>query len=144
MRNNKALSKGRDWSVWIDTIETLFTVTSVPDRNNVVGIDLFGLIRLKLKDTLASALKDIFVGIDLFGLIRLKQPYRFNIFRQFHSRDWSVWIDTIETSCLRSYVLTGLLVGIDTIETAKHSSVFMAHFVKVGIDLSGLIRLKRF
>ena len=64
------------------------------------------------------------VGIDLFGLIRLKPKYllTFSI-RTFQSRDWSVWIDTIET--LENLFPTMLLsisrdwsVWIDTIETS--------------------------
>ena len=41
-------------------------------QNNIVGIDLFGLIRLKLRTLTVDRNDSLKVGIDLFGLIRLK------------------------------------------------------------------------
>ena len=64
----------RDWSVWIDTIEThLFD--SFWKFSYIVGIDLFGLIRLKPCNTGMYISDPSAVGIDLFGLIRLKRKY---------------------------------------------------------------------
>ena len=64
----------RDWSVWIDTIETTQHVA------------------------LTAAFHEP-VGIDLPELIRLKQGYEPHIWGYDAScRDWSAWIDTIETS----------------------------------------------
>ena len=63
----------RDWSVWIDTIETTQHVA------------------------LTAAFHEP-VGIDLPELIRLKQGYEPHIWGYDAScRDWSAWIDTIET-----------------------------------------------
>ena len=113
----------RDWSVWIDTIETLVTVASVPAKNPTVGIDLFGLIRLKPR--LISA-----------------------VFEEFTTcRDWSVWIDTIETMHWLKLLKNSIFsrrdwsVWIDTIETlVNHTNPIQCRLV--GIDLFGLIRLK--
>ena len=45
------------------------------DKPNFVGIDLFGLIRLKLLQSKKLDLLEHNVGIDLFGLIRLKLEF---------------------------------------------------------------------
>ncbi len=70
---------GRDWSVWIDTIETSIPWMSKPNIN-AVGIDLSGLIRLKR--------------------VRVEDVY------SRHRRDWSVLIDTIETKLFKSLSLS--------------------------------------
>ena len=140
-------SKCRDWSAWIDTIET-----SIKDVNKViveitVGIDLPELIRLKPKEPQSWSHNRVQVGIDLPELIRLKL-YRWfktwlprqmsgliclnwydwnfvllcNKIKNHYRRDWSAWIDTIETT----------------------TSVTMSSKSKsVGIDLPELIRLKQ-
>ena len=111
----------RDWSVWIDTIETLVhrhsqTVPFPPsglscldwyDWNYwnfsqysgswLVGIDLFGLIRLKRHLWRICQVVFVEVGIDLSELIRLKLKLCLIEFATANGRDWSVWIDTIET-----------------------------------------------
>ena len=146
--NHQALIYSRDWSVWIDTIETPKTIGNHL-CHRVVGIDLFGLIRLKHGRSSSSFSVRTLVGIDLFGLIRLKLAFlRISFTWVGKRRDWSVWIDTIETK--RSYAQQWYCmecrdwsVWIDTIETTCHakSEVF---YDAVGIDLFGLIRLKPF
>ena len=111
-----------------------------------VGIVLFGLIRLKRDYPANASIRTINVGIDLSGLIRLKLEilfcrslyftesglicldwYNWNgisfcrIITSCWGRDWSIWIDTIETI---------------------HGPFSPPHFLLVGIDLSRLIRLK--
>ena len=91
-------------------------------REGSVGIDLFGLIRLK--PSVIVIVKTIIVcevGIDLFGLIRLKPLAAGVSTLSLICRDWSVLIDTIET----------IVIG----------SALVLMWV-VGIDLFGLIRLK--
>ena len=61
----------RDWSVWIDTIETWLPGTA-SKRTTIVGIDLSGLIRLKRHKFSSNVNTSLHVGIDLSGLIRLK------------------------------------------------------------------------
>ena len=87
----------RDWSVWIDTIET---GTSYETR--VVPVLMSGLICLDWYDwnaviAIIIYLWEIQVGIDLSGLIRLKLYETLSPTAGVKSRDWSVWIDTIET-----------------------------------------------
>ena len=96
-KHNHVIVSGRDWSVWIDTIETLMYL-QMSFVDHFVGIDLFGLIRLKLTSMVIHHFNLTIVGIDLFGLIRLKPTlYKYREWGK-KSRDWSVWIDTIETS----------------------------------------------
>ena len=52
-----------------------------------VGIDLFGLIRLKLQINLYPAAVPAVVGIDLFGFIRLKHHIEFC--QPVDTGDWS-------------------------------------------------------
>ena len=93
----RALLSCRDWSAWIDTIET-----NIPRRTIEVTIR---------------------VGIDLHELIRLKQIRWWPGVLLFYSRDWSAWIDTIETSSVeiefksRSVSSRDWSAWIDTIET---------------------------
>ena len=66
------LCPGRDWSAWIDTIETSWWFLHWPSENEV--------------------------GIDLPELIRLKHAcFNYWTIRLNRCRDWSAWIDTIET-----------------------------------------------
>ena len=80
-------SSSRDWSAWIDTIETLHEV-----------LHHEGLVH---------------VGIDLPELIRLKQGSQLPPLLCLTCRDWSAWIDTIETlttvSLVRLSVRSGLI-----------------------------------
>ena len=138
----------RDWSVWIDTIETLHLLNwcilwcirsglicldwydwnaFLLDCNNVSFVTKSGLIcldwydwnwvlqenRIALQAVSGLICLDWYdwnnnetdhtnpslyiVGIDLFGLIRLKRSGSFCLQTRDYSRDWSVWIDTIET-----------------------------------------------
>ena len=110
------------------------------------------------------------VGIELFGLIRLKLLEFLPILRFLTCRDWSVWIDTIETTSvtdLPSRIRWGRdwSVWIDTIETqtvpdwvrhSQWSGLICLDWYDwnipinkeldcvpfVGFDLFGLIRLK--
>ena len=84
----------RDWSAWIDTIET----------------SLLSFIFTKYLP----------VGIDLPELIRLKRnPLRIGK-HHVNSRDWSVWIDTIETFLLFLFNFFYFnLVGIDLPELIR-------------------------
>ena len=136
---------GRDWSVWIDTIETVPHKNAVIDAGNV-GIDLSGLIRLKqfylyglLRTTFVSGL----ICLDWYDWNEAKLP---TYWGKYPRRDWSVWIDTIETDfgdcCISSSKKSrDWSVWIDTIETSK-LVLFSTTDTQVGIDLSGLIRLK--
>ena len=49
----------------------------------IVGIDLFGLIRLKHGGMGSSLWEEVEVGIDLFGLIRLKLISEVDSFAEF-------------------------------------------------------------
>ena len=116
-------SSRRDWSAWIDTIETSSSVMLqiMPfnssglicmnwydwnDREylswetgvNTVGIDLHELIRLKPCCHDLPIVILIAVGIDLHELIRLKHSLVMTCLADLYpGRDWSAWIDTIET-----------------------------------------------
>ena len=90
------LKLGRDWSAWIDTIETRdsglqFTIVCM------VGIDLPELIRLKqMFNKMSPKVK------QMSGLICLNwYDWNYTGFNytsiRLCSRDWSAWIDTIET-----------------------------------------------
>ena len=113
--------KSRDWSVWIDTIETSAASNlelHVSSMSGLICLDWYdwnGSAHLNPTTTLPQ------VGIDLFGLIRLKHRKPRLGFHDFAGRDWSVWIDTIET---------------------KHSRFPVRWWFHVGVDLFGLIRLK--
>ena len=140
--------KSRDWSAWIDTIET----------SPQLFVPLWSSLR---------------VGIDLPELIRLKLFYTKTLFRwSCGRRDWSAWIDTIETPsifdffsvfkssgliCLNWYdwnysavqaLHLPYLVGIDLPELIrlKHTSFYSlnSYLYPVGIDLPELIRLKQY
>ena len=112
----------RDWSAWIDTIETLrcgeklqkplsrsgliclnwydwnLRKASVCVLYAGVGIDLPELIRLKPDFSVPRISSRYNVGIDLPELIRLKLMVHHIIrFQLKLGRDWSAWIDTIET-----------------------------------------------
>ena len=94
----------RDWSAWIDTIETIYIIKTI-NHHTVVGIDLPELIRLKPLGNLLLLLHHLKVGIDLPELIRLKPA---SIVLSFTNakpmgRDWSAWIDTIETSSPKAW-----------------------------------------
>ena len=90
---------------------------------------------------------DYYVGIDLFGLIRLKPLFIKRVI-PFHKsrRDWSVWIDTIETVHNFYGQFSDLRVGIDLFGLIrlkhKRKRVEISQLITVGIDLFGLIRLK--
>ena len=115
-------SKGRDWSAWIDTIETQVSM----NNTEITGLrrDWSAWI-----DTIETDEEDAegdnagSVGIDLHELIRLKHSNVNTIpITNLFSRDWSAWIDTIET-----------------LETIFNIQL---DYSNVGIDLHELIRLK--
>ena len=168
-----------------------------PDDNKV-GIDLPELIRLKLRyfrkvKVLSSQsgliclnwydwnvsvqipLQVIWweVGIDLPELIRLKRVFFFSDRSNFStSRDWSAWIDTIETIIISSDNLISILSGLICLNWYDWNNVLRYksdrssyrsgliclnwydwnnfgndhsyHDCNVGIDLPELIRLKLF
>ena len=163
---------GRDWSVWIDTIET---TAGISDKSSACLMS--GLICLDWYDWnvwlfLYTLVAPSIVGIDLFGLIRLKlfqgtNEFNFNIsmsglicldwydwnhiiccyYIWLHlGRDWSVWIDTIETSFKEILVLYFLemsgLICLDWYDWNQFIIVPLNILIIVGIDLFGLIRLK--
>ena len=113
-------TSGRDWSVWIDTIETGLLLPPWHRRHHV-GIDLSELIRLKLL-TFRQIDSCPMVGIDLFGLIRLKLL----LVTGGHIIHLNVGINL-------SWLIRLKLVG------SRNSYVSV---IWVGIDLSWLIRLK--
>ena len=108
------LFQSRDWSAWIDTIETFSGETP-----RLINPFSSGLICLNWYDwnlfiKAMSVSEIVVVGIDLPELIRLKQY--FSIINKTHflpRRDWSAWIDTIETSSCKeskvSYYKSGLI-----------------------------------
>ena len=102
---------GRDWSAWIDTIETKHR-HDVTSCVVLVGIDLPELIRLKLSLLMFIIFTPIKVGIDLPELIRLKLLlHQLKIQLKIHRRDWSAWIDTIETAVYPSLVSISLTLS---------------------------------
>ena len=186
----------RDWSAWIDTIET-FSYGWFWCYLHQVGIDLHELIRLKPLFILNSYIVEhIYVGIDLHELIRLKHSsikpcqavlglsglicmnwYDWNICSSPTSftraivgidlhelirlkpklisefvcitklcRDWSAWIDTIETTIKHFSSAISAVVGIDLHELIRLKHMIICslwqRWTCVGIDLHELIRLK--
>ena len=163
----------RDWSAWIDTIET----TCILD---LIYVHLISRDWSAWIDTIETC-KDgeggwsaCLVGIDLPELIRLK-PWRSSKKKDWLklSRDWSAWIDTIETDfgdeeTTKAVTSSGLIclnwydwntwtfflhtfpklnrrdwsAWIDTIETRFRSGLESKNYLQVGIDLPELIRLK--
>ena len=146
----------RDWSVWIGTIETYSyngLLRGIRTQSGLICLDWYdwnthiipplhrvilmksGLICLDWYDwnraTISSDSTNIIVGIDLFGLIRLKLDKCIILPNWLNTcRDWSVWIDTIETLllCLEFDVHTprrDWSVWIDTIETLFHRIEFL-------------------
>ena len=116
-------STGRDWSAWIDTIETQkkSTIFQVLYKKS-------GLICLNWYDWNSCA---------------ASSPSALNL-----RRDWSAWIDTIETMQYGHVIQVHLRcrdwsAWIDTIETMT-LLVNPAFVGFVGIDLPELIRLKPF
>ena len=106
----------RDWSAWIDTIETLPYIKKVKTDKDV-GIDLPELIRLKLFASNAEKTAPLV------------------------SRDWSAWIDTIETfSAPQSCALPLSQVGIDLPELIRLKHSFTSALVS-SKPRSGLICL---
>ena len=106
-----------------------------------VGIDLPELIRLKprrLPKTNADWLR---VGIDLPELIRLKHLTHVpNDYLPLRSRDWSAWIDTIETTVPfppERYISP---VGIDLPELIRLKLKLKVQYV-TDLGMSGLICL---
>ena len=78
----------------------------------MVGIDLPELIRLKpLCSVHFMLLYHQTVGIDLPELIRLKRKCRNYFFVLIYCRDWSAWIDTIETSILLPFCNESKSIG---------------------------------
>ena len=97
------LFKGRDWSVWIDTIET-FPDLCLNMLWCIVGIDLFGLIRLKLRHThdkdSAFLTESGLICLDWYDWNQNFWPKSGKFLSR---RDWSVWIDTIETPLVERF-----------------------------------------
>ena len=114
----------RDWSVWIDTIETQVLLWEQSSIHSHVGIDLFGLIRLK-PWTSPSTLYAfaILVRIDLFGLIRLKHKCSL-IGPHCFDRSGLICLDWYDWNICRGWL-------------------YHIEFCQVRIDLFGLIRLKQ-
>ena len=212
---------GRDWSAWIDTIETIQYVYHSEELKGV-GIDLPELIRLKLELKKINKNRNYWSGLiclnwydwnaanvlngfavtvwsgliclnwydwnymqfllptavyQMSGLICLNW-YDWNIrlhndhHSRLHSRDWSAWIDTIETLsiatdnsnhdksgliCLNWYDWNSASVGNPHKNVIFTSgliclnwydwNLFLCSFTimqssRVGIDLPELIRLK--
>ena len=107
-----------DWYDWNQYGFPLLDLTQVH-----VGIDLFGLIRLKRGFDREMRQKVLtqsgLICLDWYDWNTGKSVVKWN---SFPCRDWSVWIDTIET--------------------ITPSSMVMLDLAQVGIDLFGLIRLK--
>ena len=137
----------RDWSAWIDTIETLVS-------DDVFGwlISRSGLICMNWYDwnlylALLGMKVSSVVGIDLHELIRLKPRFSKTQLLNIFSRDWSAWIDTIETFSYGWFWCYLHQVGIDLHELIRLKPLFILNsyiveHIYVGIDLHELIRLK--
>ena len=120
--NSKCISWCRDWSAWIDTIETHMCYRTL-HHPSLVGIDLPELIRLKLyipfnNGSVFITGRDWSAWIDTIETSCISVPY----FVCTNGRDWSAWIDTIETSSISGIVwkvnhCRDWSAWIDTIET---------------------------
>ena len=107
-----------DWYDWNSVKDGTSTRIS-----SLVGIELFGLIRLKLPIPWHIFHIEI-VGIDLFGLIRLKLRLERNLVNEFHPKSGLICLDWYDWNLMRTIM-------------------YNHNFWIVGIDLFGLIRLKR-
>ena len=137
---------GRDWSAWIDTIETeqfnvmLWTVMKCRDWSAWI-------------DTIETRYHEWTLKyFTLSGLICMNW-YDWNTTKHrsmvinTNGRDWSAWIDTIETTYAFIKLFTGHLVGIDLHELIRLKPGTQECWERllvclVGIDLHELIRLK--
>ena len=138
---------GRDWSAWIDTIETKALTVLYP-YSSLVEIDLHELIRLKLLNRYCV----YWVEISMSGLICMNW-YDWNAgffhesFLRYTSRDWSAWIDTIETILMICRKIGLNMSGLICMNWYDWNISSSAHFIitlfRVGIDLHELIRLKQ-
>ena len=97
---------GRDWSAWIAGLICLnwydWNLTEFLSLKSI-EVHKSGLICLNWYDWNSIRFPSLkarrsLVGIDLPELIRLKPSAWFRKNMQFYRRDWSAWIDTIETS----------------------------------------------
>ena len=107
----------RDWSVWIDTIETpeRIALTSAPSCQG--GIDLSELIQLKRGKPVRETPTGVASGLICLDWYDWNLDYISNSTETSCGRDWSVWIDTIETHVVLNWRTLFCHVGIDTIET---------------------------
>ena len=138
LRCSKLIHRRRDWSAWIDTIETP-AHSSNHFRYNLVGIDLHELIRLKLINPFAIANEFQWSGLICMNWYDWNDFAGKPSFSWILRRDWSAWIDTIETWHLLQVTVPILRrrdwsAWIDTIETSS-SIVFTRYKSK----RSGLI-----
>ena len=79
------------------------------------------------------------VGIDLHELIRLKRlPVKSGLLILLNGRDWSAWIDTIETQISSYFYCLVEIVGIDLHELIR-LKLFISLICKLMFKKSGLI-----
>ena len=113
----------------------------------VVGIDLHELIRLKLISCLSSISSWSWSGLICMNWYDWNQSDSC-AYESLHdcSRDWSAWIDTIETMATASinfFLLGSGLICMNWYDwNSVHYDTFASVFFYVGIDLHELIRLK--
>ena len=108
------ISDRRDWSAWIDTIETL--TTQYPVQSSLWSRDWSALIdTIETSTNVWACFWFLNVGRDWSAWIDTIETLH-NLHRLFYRwacRDWSAWIDTIETiqgfSKITNHLLSGLI-----------------------------------